>query len=287
MRAPRARRLTMDALASSVAALALVSAGACGEDRVPTAPKGAQSATATVSPTPTPTATPTPTPTLTPSPSPSPNPISVSGTVVDGDGVPIANAFVEIDYNPPPGRLPWVATRTDGAGRYEVKFEPAQSLWNVQPPTAGLIFSYGKGLDFSGQLLPWGPTAIAMDLVVRTRPVVTAGESVRVAVDSHTSICWDLEDWFIPTRRCAMLKVVAPANGTLVVEAKPTEDGAALPLVFTATSGFYRGQTNTPGRVTLREVVAGKSYDLFVAAPVGVMLQQYDVTTSMQPAVLR
>src|SRR5690349_23944463 len=66
MRGPRARRLTTVVLSSSVAALALVSAGACGEDRVPTAPKGAQSATATVSPTPTPTATPTPTPTPTP-----------------------------------------------------------------------------------------------------------------------------------------------------------------------------------------------------------------------------
>jgi hypothetical protein len=208
---------------------------------------------------------------------------SVSGRVIKEEGEPVA-ALVEIDYSPTPGRLPWVQARTDRTGRYELDFDATRPLQSISFTAAvGLIYTIASDYDTALQILPWGPTTIVKDLVVERSRTITAGGSTRVAVHDNSAICWDLEDYFLPTRRCARLRVTAPANGTLVFDARPVEDADAVPFVFLQSSGPYRQQIHAPGKATILEVRAGMTYHFFVGAPAGITKQQFDVTTSLQP----
>ena len=146
------------------------------------------------------------------------------------------------------------------------------------------ITASANGYDHNLQFLPWGTTTVVKDMVMRRMQAIIAGDSVTVVVDTNSSICTDLEDWLIPATRCAQIHVSVPANGTLVIDARPLRDPDALAVVFSATTGFYRRQILGPGTVTLLEVRAGRSYHIFVGASEGTVPQQYELTTLLQPA---
>jgi hypothetical protein len=135
-------------------------------------------------------------------------------------------------------------------------------------------------------MLPWGTTTVVKDLVIRQAETITAGESATVAVDTRSSVCSDREGWFLLKQHCGQIHVVAPANGTLVINARPLQDATIEPVVFSATSGgAYRRQISWPGTVTLLEVRAFQSYRIFVGSPAGMASQTYSVTTTLKPPV--
>jgi hypothetical protein len=235
--------------------------GACGNSR-PT------------SPTPVPTSLPTPTPQA-------PGRYSVSGVVTDDAGAGVEGAHVGVGYMPTPTTNKFVGTTSDSSGRFQLEFETTSPLQYL-PSAVGHIVASANGYDHSQQILPWGTRSIVKVLVIRQALTITAGDSAAVTVDANSSICSDLEDWFIPDRQCGQIHVVAPMDGTLTIDARPFQDAAAIPVVFSATSGDYRRQVRGPGTVTLLEVQAGRVYHIFVGSPAGVASQTYVVSTSQQ-----
>ena len=254
------------------AALLLMAVTACDRSRVPSAPQ----------PVPTPTPKPTPTPTATR--------YHVSGVVADEAGSPIANARIEIDYAPPPGQLfAFVQSTANGSGFYEVDFETNGPFTNFfqllnLEPTAGVLYAWSEDYQDNIQLLPWGATDIVKNLRLRRVRTITAGEPITVSIEPDSSICSDREDWFLPDRKCHQFEVLADSAGTLTIEARPEDASGIVTTVFSATTGFYRGQKLGPGTVSLFGVLAGKSYRIFVGIPDGTAPQRYTVSTSLQAA---
>jgi hypothetical protein len=222
-----------------------------------------------------------------PVPSPTPTPAAtryhVSGVVTDEAGSPIANASIEIDYMPPPGQLgAFVPASANGSGYYEVDFEAHRPFPNIGQPTVGVILAWSKDYQDNDQLLPWGATDIVKNLRLRRVQTVSAGQPITVSIEPDSSICWDREDWFVPDHRCYQFDVVVGSPGTLTIDAHAPEGGAIVPLVFSATSGRYRGQKPGPGTVSLFQVEAGQRYHIFVGIPDGTAPQRYSVSTSLQ-----
>ena len=103
-----------------------------------------------------------------------------------------------------------------------------------------------------------------------------------MSIEPESSLCSDLEDWFVLTSSCENFEILADKAGTLTVDARATEAGGSVPIVFFATSSDYaRGQERQPGTVSVG-VQAGKRYRVFVGIPSGMAAQQYDVSTSLR-----
>jgi hypothetical protein len=242
------------------------------------------------SPSPAATSPPPPSPSQ---PSPTVTRYSVTGVVTDEIGSPVAGAVVEVDYSrggdfsSPPAYCPfsnfcWIAMHTDGGGNYAFAFDSGQGL--VHGPDsdgAGVIYSFADGYEANIQLLPRGTPAIVANLRLRRVRPVNAGESVTLTIEADSSLCSDLEDWWLLARRCENIEVVAGTTGRLTVDARAADAGGTIPVVFFATSGRYTSiQTPGPGTVSVG-VEAGQRYRVYVGLSGGTV-GRYDVTTSVR-----
>ena len=217
----------------------------------------------------------------------------VSGSVTDETGSPIAATKLEIDYSrggglsSPPSSCstaPFCVLQihTNDGGFYEFVFEPGPGpVFGTNG--AGLIYSLREGYEVNMQLLPRGAPEIVQNLRLRRVRTVSAGDSITVSIEPDSSLCSDLEDWFILTSRCENVEILAGQAGTLTVEARATEASGIVPIVFFATSGEYtRGQERQPGTVSVG-VQAGKRYRIYVGIPSGIgAAQRFDVSTSLR-----
>ena len=105
---------------------------------------------------------------------------------------------------------------------------------------------------------------------------ITAGESAVLAVAPDDKVCAS-DSW--PGREliCGTLRVVAPRNGTMTIEAVPSQAGSQLPALE-----VWGGRTGGRGNPTSISVVAGTEYTVNVELPWGISASQsFVVTTSM------
>ncbi|HEX7780464.1 MAG TPA: hypothetical protein VF424_14550, partial [Vicinamibacterales bacterium] len=251
---------------------------------------------------PAPTPTPPPTPSGTPPPAPTPPPLGtvaryhLAGRVTDQAGSPVSGAGVEVAYfraggdsSPPstcpsflPGLFCWLATRTNEEGGYAVEFEPGP--WpgsSLSGRGFGRIHSWHDGYEFNIQWVPTDSATAVQDF--RLRPVrrISAGASIVLSVEPDSSLCSDLEDWWVLDHRCEVVQIEATA-GTLVIEARAAETGGVVPYVFWATTGNYAGFPTRPGPGTVSIPVRGGTYRIFVGIPEGTASQRFDVLTSLR-----
>jgi hypothetical protein len=224
-----------------------------------------------------------PAPSASPQPSPAPGfaRYTVSGRVTDETGVSIAAATVEVQYPPPPGRFgAFVTTKTNDGGFYELAFDTDRPLnWVGLSNVAGVVNSFAAGYTPNSQLVPWGTPIFASNLRLHQARTIRAGESITVSIEADSSICSDQEDWFLSGNRCDSFTVLTDTAGTLSVEAR--EPGAIVPIIFSATSGWYARQQLGPGTVSLLQVRAGERYQLFVGVPNATVPRRYVVSTSV------
>jgi len=236
-------------------------------------------------------------PSPTDSPSPTPSPVipgryEVSGIVSEEAGGPMADTPVHIQY-PRGGGFSSPASicsdfggcgitiNTDAAGSYQFIFEPGdQRIYGTD--SAGLLSAWRDGYESNVQLLPRGSTRTVVNLRLRRTKRITAGDSFTAPVEPDSSICTDLEDWFVWTHRCESAVITTQSTGTLVVDARDGAGGGPLPLIFFATSGNYTTLQTAGTGVASVGVRAGERYYVFVGAPVGVPAQRYEVSTSVR-----
>jgi hypothetical protein len=108
---------------------------------------------------------------------------------------------------------------------------------------------------------------VLVDTSLRTFPSaalerIKSGESAVLSIAPDDSVC-DITVW--PGREliCRTLRVVAPQNGTMTIEAVPSQAGSHLP-----TLEVWGGRTGAPrGNPTAIEVSAGEEYTVRVELP--------------------
>lgn len=218
---------------------------------------------------------------------------NVTGVVTDEIGSPLAGAVVEVDYirggdfSSPPATCPvingcWIAMRTDGGGHYAFDFEPGTGfVHGPDSDAAGVICSLLDGYETNTQLLPRGTPAIVTNLRLRRMRTLNAGQSVTVTIESDSSLCSDLEDWWLLDKRCENIEVVAGTTGRLTVDARAADAGGTIPVVFFPTSGRYTTtQAFGPGTASVG-VEAGQRYRVYVGVP-RETVGRYDLTTSVR-----
>lgn len=232
-----------------------------------------------------------------PSPSPAPTPESkqyrVSGVVMDAaDAAPIANATVMLQLNPDQGDL---TTQTDANGGYAFTFQASQPY---RPRTSGapgdllglLIVRDGaywgdirRGHWTIVQLLPWGTPDVVHN--VRLRPVRTliAGQSMRLSVESDSSVAWDKEwdPWFFPQFDTLAEEFVISAqrDGELTVDVRP-EAGASPPWLTCPYVGCF--DWRVPGTATIRAEARWSPFYFSVQIPRASAPQRYEIQTSLR-----
>lgn len=230
-------------------------------------------------------------PSSSPSSSPAPPPpgavarYHLSGRVTDHAGSPVSGATVELDYagpggdSNPPSFCPftsfcWLTTSTNDRGDYAVEFEagpwPGRGI--------GYVYSLHANYETNIQWVPTGSTTAVQNLRLRPIRRISAGVSTVVSVEPDSSLCSDLEDLWVLNSRCEAVQIEAPA-GTLVVEARAVEAGAAVPLVFWATSGNYASPPTRPGPGTVSIPAGGGAYKIFVGIPDKAASQRFEVLT--------
>ena len=254
-----------------VAVLCVLLVSGCGSS--PTAP----------SPSPSPSSTPAP-PTA-----PAATSFRVTGVVTDETGTPITGLPLHFEFaagdfaSVPELRCNSYCTiSTDAAGRYELAFKAIPTSFYGSSIAAGLVHTWRDGYQQTVQLLPLGTTEIVQNIRLRRSRVVRAGESFTSIVEPDSSMCTDLEDWFVWTRRCEFIVITTETTGTLVVDARESAGGAPLPLIFFQTTGNYTTTQNVGTGVVSVGVTAGQKYTVLVGAPVDMPAQRYEVATSVR-----
>ena len=260
-----------------VAVLCMLLVSGCGSS--PTAPSSA------VSPTPSPPPSPSPgSPTA-----PAATLFRVTGVVTDDTGTPLNDLPLHFEFaagdfaSVPELRCNSYCTiSTDAAGRYELRFKAIPTTFYRSPLAAGLVHTWREGYQQTVQLLPLGTTEIVQNIRLRRSRVIRAGESFTSIVEPDSSMCTDLEDWFVWARRCEFIVITPETTGTLVVDAREGAGSGPLPLIFFQTTGNYTTTQNVGTGVVSVGVTAGQKYTVLVGAPVDMPSQQYKVTTAVR-----
>jgi hypothetical protein len=171
---------------------------------------------------------------------------------------------------------------TDATGRYGLSFKALPNSFYGSPISAGLVHTWREGYQPTVHLLPLGTTDIVQNIRLRRSRVIRAGESFTSVVEPDSSMCTDLEDWFVWTRRCEFIEIAAETTGTLVVDGREGAGPGPLPYIFFRTTGNYTTTQNVGAGVVTVGVTAGQKYTVLVGAPVDMPGQRYEVTTSIR-----
>ena len=98
--------------------------------------------------------------------------------------------------------------------------------------------------------------------------MIPSGESFTSLIEPDSSMCTDMEDWFVWTHRCDFVVIAAQSTGTLVVDGREGAGGGPLPYIFFQTSGNYTTTQNRGTGVVSVGVRAGERYAVLVGAAV-------------------
>jgi hypothetical protein len=212
--------------------------------------------------------------------------------VSDQQGVPLAGALVEVGYRAavdsgfsiPAARCTdgecWMALRTDAIGRYEATWDPDPGPVFYAVNLAGLVSVSVGGFAPNIQLLPSGAVEIVQNLRMRPTRRIGVGESIAVTVESDSSLCTDLFDTFVMQKRCEFIDVVAPADGTLLVEIR-ADTGSVVPSVF-LKDGTSSAPIEYPNPSMALIPIRGGVHTVMAGVPVGLGPQRLTVSTSMK-----
>jgi hypothetical protein len=210
----------------------------------------------------------------------------VRGVVADETGTPLAGLplhfeFAAGDFASVP-ELPcnsFCTISTDAAGGYELSFKAIPASFYGAEISAGLVHTWRPGYESNVQLLPLRAD-IVQHIRLRRSRVVRSGEAFTSIIDPDSSMCTDLEDWFVWTHRCDRVEIAAQTTGTLVVDARGGAGGGPLPYIFFQTSGNYTTTQNVGTGVVSVGVRAGETYTVLVGARVHTPpAQRYEVKT--------
>ena len=221
------------------------------------------------------TPTPPPAPPPPPPPStggiPSPPPPSLprpsmafemTGVVTDDKGTPVpgAKVVIQFDFEAGPSVL------TDGSGRYSVRFASTRGA-NAGPAgtelSVAMALIEAPGYDWYARYLIAPTEQFVENFHLRRIHRITAGESAVVTVEPGSRVCGG--DWS-PGREtmCGTIHVVAPADGTLTVEAVPADSGSALHGLE-----VYDNRVGGRGNPVSIRVTAGSEYTADLSLPWG------------------
>jgi hypothetical protein len=153
----------------------------------------------------------------------------VTGMVIDEDGRPLADAAVAFDFVSPdnPSRYAQPQVGTDAAGNYRISFAaaPAGHAGSVAFARANKDGYEADNRWFRGET--YGSHILNFHLYRSRR--LTAGETTTVAIAPDDSICFNnVRDFpgLGPDYICRTVRIVAPIDGVMTVEALSVANGA-------------------------------------------------------------
>lgn len=235
---------------------------------------GCSGGTSTV---PSPSPSPTPSPTTSPTPVPSPTSMSLAGQVTDGEtSAPIPGVTVVFSY-------PVMYATTDGSGNYSFTGLPSPTrssaiVWASdrrrgapanQADTYEPDFRYYRSASQSLHLY-------------RIKRIV-AGDSTAVTVTPDDTLCVNNAQDSPGAGRdyvCRSVRVVAPSDGIMTVEALSTHGGAHPPLEL-ETINVSPCCSERMGNPTSIHVTAGTEVVAHVEIVSGSTSQSFTLNTSM------
>ena len=222
-------------------------------------------------------AAPSPTPGSVPVPPGASETFHLSGLVSDDKGVGVPGAKVTVLLDGYSG--PYVTT--DMTGRYEISFDGVPGQLHVpgrDPAGTETALAFGQvespGYERFAMYILGTTNNLVAD--VRLHPVrrITAGESVQLAVAPEDTVC-GVDYW--PGREfvCGIVRVVAPTDGTLTVDATAMPAGSPTPRLI-----LYGGNTGTESNPATLRVLAGTEYTVNAQLPWGGSVSQSVVVTT-------
>ena len=222
--------------------LLVISASACGGSAVPTTPTPPSSA------------------------APSPTTAGLSGRVTDrATSAPIAGAKVTASY---PGNL---SATTDGLGNYRLNGLPAHFaiVWaTADNYEADVHYFRSESQDFR-------PHPIKR-IAPGDSAVVTVAPDDPLCANNMTSPGWGAD------HVCRIVRIVAPSDGTMTLEAMPLDDGERPLLVVEAGWGEPGCCSQRLGNPTSIKVTAGTEVIAHIEVPTSSTAKRsFTLNTSM------
>ncbi len=222
--------------------------------------------------------------------SPTPNPVAplpasaqtsgavvafeLTGVATGDDGRLVANARVSVNFQPESGHFVGTTGVTDGRGAYDLKFTAVPGGY-LEGATA-LVLLVGDGYEeYDRYFRPVTHEAHqALDLHPRLIMQIAAGDSTTVTVSPDDTPCINnVQDFpgIGPDYACRIVRIVAPVDGDMTIEAVPAQVGTSAPLVETeivptAGSGCCDEDLGNPRTLT---VAAGTVVKASVEIPAG------------------
>ena len=149
-----------------------------------------------------------------PTPAPAGSTLSLNGTVTDSaTSVPIPGASVVFSN-------PAMYATTDSAGRY--------GFTGVPNPNNPLVLVWVSASNYERDFRYYG--SATQDFHLYRIDQITAGSSTAVTVAPNDSVCVNNVQDTPPWPVCRTVRVMAPADGVMTVEAVSAQDGTRPPL---------------------------------------------------------
>jgi len=220
-----------------------------------------------------------------PAPSPPMRPASsyhLSGTVIDDNGSPVANAEVAVQdfFGHKQG-----TTSTNADGHYEIVFDTTTASYPVSLIHAGR----GEYEHLYVQALPSETADIVKNLRLRRIQPMEAGESILLSIDRDSSLAFDGDEWMVLDKVWEKLRVNVADAGTLTVDTRPEVGGIvpslAVSCVHVDDNCRFLWVDPPAESVTATASLTVKVNSLFeirVVIPSASTPQRYAVATSLQ-----
>lgn len=205
----------------------------------------------------------------------------LTGTAADDDGTPVANADLTVEFvvsDAPGTYFSRVSGVTDGEGFYRIGFSAVPNT--LAHGSTALTYLSKSGYDRDIQ---WVRATTQNFRLYRSKRI-TAGESTVVTVAPDDALCHNnVQDYpgLGQDYVCRSVRIVAPTDGIMTVEALPTQGGAHPPLEV-ETVGVSPCCSERMGNPTSIPVTAGTevvaNIEIFWGSTAS---QSFTLTTSM------
>ena len=217
----------------------------------------------------------------------------MTGTVTDDDGQPVANAYLYFDFltsDAPGTYFAHVSGVTDGTGFYRLDFTAVPGAMHGPPGTNdaiafGGVFESESEYEGDYHYILGTTHGVSHNFHLHRIKRMTAGESTVVTVAPDDTICNNnTQDWHPWPEEfvCRSVRVVAPTDGIMTLEALSTEGGARPGLEVETVGGRFGNPIL--GNPTSIQVTAGTEVLANVEMPWGsTASQSFTLTTSMAP----
>ncbi len=217
-----------------------------------------------------------------------PIPFELTGSITDDDGKAVANAKLTVEFllsDAPFTGFSDVSGLTDGAGRYRIDFIAVPGAMHGPTGTNDAVaLSYVSSSGYEGDVRYILATTqdVSQDVHLHRISRMTAGESTVVTVTPNDTICdnnaQDQHPWS-PESVCRSVRIVAPSDGVMALEAVAIDSGTHPPLeVEVATNGRGCACLANPTSIS---VTAGTEVKASIEIDWGSPSQSFTLTTSM------